>query len=382
VGLGSFDNPITGSGGNLVINQIQSPNFSIAAKTGWQIQKNGDATFYDITAEGTVTATSFQGTDFDINSAGAFFYSGTPGPGNLAISIAPAAGTDPTSGQSYIAGVESFGSTGTAQLSAAALGIYNTSADRVAVLLPAGLFIYSGNGLVLEASAAGSSGTDSQTGLTYPQGFQAQSMNFVNQGSNPSAGPNGPVLYSDNTGTALQVTSATGMVPQLVGGNSSATTFTVTGTSAAAISKTYQIMASDPQIATVYRLKVFGNGTNGSTADSLHIGISVAGADVAECALTSTIIPASGNFGFVAEFNLVFSATGVSGSYNAYNHGQISQFNNTLTSSNSLGWAAQNSGNTVNTGTQINVFAYAFWFTNTGSPTLTSRGSTFERIGA
>ena len=69
----------------------------------------------------------FDGTDYVINSAGAFFYSGTPALGNLAVSIAPSSGTD-AYGNAYTSGVSVYDSgTGqTAQLAAGELVTGNT----------------------------------------------------------------------------------------------------------------------------------------------------------------------------------------------------------------------------------------------------------------
>jgi hypothetical protein len=74
--------------GNLAIPSVQSPNF-ITGLIGWIIRQNGNAEFNNLTIRGT-----FFGLDFIINSAGAFFYNGTPALGNLKISIASVAGTD------------------------------------------------------------------------------------------------------------------------------------------------------------------------------------------------------------------------------------------------------------------------------------------------
>lgn len=89
--LGSFDNPITGSDGQLVINQIQSSNFSLADQTGWQIQKNGDAYFFNITAAGSVTSNTVV---IKGSGDGLFVYNGTPASGTLILSISSAAGED------------------------------------------------------------------------------------------------------------------------------------------------------------------------------------------------------------------------------------------------------------------------------------------------
>jgi hypothetical protein len=79
---------ITQGLGNLAIPSVQSPNF-VHGVSGWQISKNGNAEFNNLTIRGT-----FFGLDFIINNAGAFFYNGTPALGNLKISIASAAGAD------------------------------------------------------------------------------------------------------------------------------------------------------------------------------------------------------------------------------------------------------------------------------------------------
>jgi hypothetical protein len=50
-----------------------------------------------------ITGSTFEGTDFVIDSAGEFFYSGTPAAGNLVESVASAAGVD-SFGNNYIGG--------------------------------------------------------------------------------------------------------------------------------------------------------------------------------------------------------------------------------------------------------------------------------------
>lgn len=46
-------------------------------------------------AQGSISGTTFNGTDFLINTAGMFFYNGTPALHNIMLSIAPSGGTDP-----------------------------------------------------------------------------------------------------------------------------------------------------------------------------------------------------------------------------------------------------------------------------------------------
>jgi hypothetical protein len=98
-----FNNPLTGLNGSLIYPQIKSPNFDLATQTGWAILKNGNAYFFNVVATGTITASEFIGTDFIIDSAGMFFYNGTPAAGNLILALAPVSGTD-AFGNNYGAG--------------------------------------------------------------------------------------------------------------------------------------------------------------------------------------------------------------------------------------------------------------------------------------
>lgn len=89
----AFSNPITGGQGALIRPAIKSPNF-LTGVSGWTINRDGSVEFNNGVFRGTVTASTFQGTDFIINTAGFFLYSGPPAAGNLVFSVAPAAGAD------------------------------------------------------------------------------------------------------------------------------------------------------------------------------------------------------------------------------------------------------------------------------------------------
>jgi hypothetical protein len=93
-------NPVVGS---TVLRRpaVQSPNYA-AGSAGWIIKTDGSAEFNNLVIRGT-----FDGTDFIINSSGAFFYSGTPAAGNLIASIASASGTDGF-GNAYQQGITSY----------------------------------------------------------------------------------------------------------------------------------------------------------------------------------------------------------------------------------------------------------------------------------
>lgn len=86
--MAGFQHSIAGGQGNLIAAFVQSPNFQHLVQ-GWQIARDGSAEFNNLVLRGT-----FNGTNFIINSSGAFFYSGTPAAGNLIYSITAGATSD------------------------------------------------------------------------------------------------------------------------------------------------------------------------------------------------------------------------------------------------------------------------------------------------
>lgn len=104
-----FSDPILTGSGNLIRVTEQSDNF-IHGSAGWQLTRDGNFEANNGTFRGTITASTFDGTDFVINTSGAFFYSGTPAAGNLIASIAPALGSDGF-GNAYQAGIAVYNST-------------------------------------------------------------------------------------------------------------------------------------------------------------------------------------------------------------------------------------------------------------------------------
>src|SRR5271156_5393712 len=103
--MSGFQHAIAGGQGVEIVDQFQSPNFSISGKTGWAILKNGDAYFYNITAEGSITSNTVV-----VSGAGegVFSYSGVPAAGNLiATAGIQTAGTD-AYGNNYLTGTSSY----------------------------------------------------------------------------------------------------------------------------------------------------------------------------------------------------------------------------------------------------------------------------------
>lgn len=55
-----FTNPVVG-GTTLIRDSIKSPNFDQSAQTGWAIDKNGDAFFFNLTASGSILGGNISG---------------------------------------------------------------------------------------------------------------------------------------------------------------------------------------------------------------------------------------------------------------------------------------------------------------------------------
>lgn len=167
------------AGGQIVVPSVHSPNF-ITGVSGWSVNLDGSAEFNNLTIRGT-----FTGTDFLINSSGAFFYSGTPAAGNLATSITSSSGTD-AFGNNYLAGTTTY-----------------ANGSGIATSLSVGFIaFYSGSlsgGWTLESSVAG----DSSGNLQLNAGGQLQLIGVgsvaitgsttINGSANTGNGSNGGV---------------------------------------------------------------------------------------------------------------------------------------------------------------------------------------------
>lgn len=177
---------------------IQSPNY-VAGSTGWTINQDGSVEFNNGTFRGTVTAGTFQGTNFVISQSGEFFYSGTPAAGNLIASISNNPGTDGF-GNAYPAGYTTY--------------------DRLN-----NLFVNSQSGVIsLGQIVAGAADTNDAAHVLGGAG-QLALTSCVTAGLPDAAAL---TLFSGTTG---QPTGASGPAMTLLdGSNSSAADFTLSGT--------------------------------------------------------------------------------------------------------------------------------------------------------
>ena len=174
---------------------IQSPNYS-AGSAGWTINSDGSAEFNNLTIRGT-----FQGTDFVINTNGAFFYSGTPAAGNLVASMAPVAGTD-SFGNNYLAGVGSYQASFASQLGGGFVVFYFgslaggwTQGGQIETSNTGGLILDTGAGscTITGALSVNGSGSTASAGLT---------DGTINGTSGQSGLPNGQITGTSGAASA------------------------------------------------------------------------------------------------------------------------------------------------------------------------------------
>lgn len=125
----------------------------------------------------TINGAVFNGPDFRINSAGAFFYSGTPGSGNLTASIAPSSGTD-SFGNAYLAGITAYSGSDYANLNNG-VGTFTAAAalNVAGPVAASGTSTFSGNVDVTGSGALQVSGPLTVSGSVY---FNGSGMDLGN----------------------------------------------------------------------------------------------------------------------------------------------------------------------------------------------------------
>ena len=170
--------------------------------------------------------------------------------------------------------------------------------------------------------------------------------------------------------------------------NADSVTTTVTAASLTDLSNIYTIPASDAAAGTAYRLSAFGNGTWGSTAQTLQFAACLAGSAVGSNPPTigSSAFSTSTAFRWDAQILLICATSGSTGTWYARINGSLSAYNTTLLpntgSQCTLAFSYSNTTAVTQDTTVANTLSVrAAWGSTTGSPTLTCHGTTFERLG-
>lgn len=156
------------------------------------------------------------------------------------------------------------------------------------------------------------------------------------------------------------------------------TSFTVTSASSPQqCSFLWPIAANDPA-GTMYRLLVWGGGTQGSTQQNLGINLGIFGSNIMPTVMTGTEITASTLFHFVYEAWFVLTSAGSSAGYTA--SGRFTWTTAATVTTSNTGSAAFDATGTVNNTAATTMSLELDWGSTTGAPTITSRGSLFQRI--
>lgn len=169
-------------------------------------------------------------------------------------------------------------------------------------------------------------------------------------------------------------------------GTADSNAHTINNTTFADLSSVYQVPASDAQSGTAYRIRTFGNGVQGSTQQILTFSTALAGTQIGTTpAIASTALAASAAFDFDVEALLVCVTTGSSGTWVASVRGTITQSANGIlpgtAADNTISFAGcTHTAVTQDTTLANNFSVQAKWASATGSPTLTSRATLFEKV--
>ena len=160
----------------------------------------------------------------------------------------------------------------------------------------------------------------------------------------------------------------------------------VTSASDSPLSDAFTIDGGDAQVATTYRLTTWGSCTWGSTQQAIVFALYLGGVSQATAAVGATQFAASAGIRWQLVLNAQCATTGAAGTWSFNLSGFMS-----LASGNLLAGIGANGtiGITGGTGTNVtqdttvnnDMQLQAHWGATTGSPTITCRGQSFERIG-
>jgi hypothetical protein len=366
-----FSNPIVGGGGNLVYPSIHSPNF-VAGASGWTIRRDGSAEFNNLTVRGT-----FNGTDYEINADGLFFYSGTPALGNLAASATNGLGSG-------------FDSHGNAYVEGFACYLQTTLAAGLS--LAGSLQLYKATVPGNPAAGWDATGTisDDGSGNMLIQALTGKLVQFlgslaafnIKNSAAPGAVVGASVFYS-GSGVPRAI-NGSGFDGALETTQADTGNHTVTGTGAAQLSGEFTIPANDADAGTCYRLRCSGTGSQAAgTAVGLTLIESLAGTNINQVLFTGAggVLSAGDPFDWEVTLEIHVESTGAGGTATAMLSATINKNNAGVTSTNNGHGVRDATGVAFDTTSDRTFRLNASWASTTGSPTITGHRTTFERIG-
>jgi len=371
-----FSNPIIGGSGSLVYPAIKSPNFDQATLTGWAIQKNGSAYFYDVTVSG-----QYVGSNFIINALGAFFYNvnvgqAISGTNELSYSIVPgnSSVTDPF-GNECLSGTTEYIYAG------AGVGYYafqNYAAVNNIYFNTTSMASWGSNTPWTNVDISSSGGIITALAQIFYASVAANSVILNTNRANAPTPVEGYVDYASSTGVPATITQngATGYRPFVI---TDTGTYTLGNTtSGTALSVGYAAVANDGVENTTYELECALNGTyEGKT---LHLGLMLNGTytDVVPAAPTFT---SGDNIVGTFRIRVRVITVGTSGTINIEGDGELQDGTATRTQSTGMPLCGFRTAIAYNTTVTNTLAIGGAWSATATGETVSGIGSTFTRSG-
>ncbi len=203
-------------------------------------------------------------------------------------------------------------------------------------------------------------------------------------GTQPNTPSAGYLLY--NAGGVPSYVNAAGLQMGLQGAQLA--TFPNTVVTAASLtniaSATYP--AGDAEVGSIYDLEVWGNGSQGSTNQTLEFSVALGGAAMQNFTIGAGMFGTTGlAFRWHMTARVICVTTGASGTWKSLIFGELSGTGNLIPSNSSNPTGAfiqceQTSTTTKDTTVNQTLSLQCAWGATTGGPSITSRISMFKRI--
>lgn len=158
-----------------------------------------------------------------------------------------------------------------------------------------------------------------------------------------------------------------------------ATSHTVTAATQTQLSSQYVIAANDATTSNAYRLTCWGTGTQGSSAQTIAFRANtIGGSGLNSVTTANSFCATSQTFRWWARMTCGISAIGSGGTITGFLEGALEQISVT-TGSNPFN--SEWDGNSQNTAANWGIEIDCAWGATTGAPTITCKGTLFERVG-
>ena len=338
----------------------------------------------------TFNGSTFNGVNWTENPNGSFFYSPSEAAGNLVTSITSGGGPDQY-GNYVLPGVTNYipqGGGGWVAVQCAAGSVnFWFATNMVSTTNPWGdigeIVAFNGTPNFLQISpGTGVGDYISFTGPVTATTISASGpITTASQISSPPTPASGATIYADGDGIPSAVTSG-GLNAHIPLTLTEATLRSNATTAPTQISAAITIPANEAVAGATYRMRVYGTGTSGTTAQLFGITMAAfSSGAVAGTGWSAGSLTASTSFDWWAEALVVITATGASGTARFFLSGAVSVAGRTTTSQS---WPFQNAvtSQTIDTTTSSTLEILAAPGSTTGSPSINGHCTTFERLGA